>query len=150
MSELILWKNREMTRLREDMDRLFKSCGSHAGLSIFLEKSSENITIQTMATKDSFIVEAVLRDLGPEDLEIFITNEKLTLKGSRKKQAATVNKNNWFEKRYINCFIRTIPLPFRIEFSEVKAVLKGNLLKINLPRWKPEKIYIITIESRTP
>ena len=51
------------------------------------------------------------------------------------------------EKRYVNTFVRTIPLPFRVEMSEAKAVLKGNLLRIDLPRWKPEKIYFITIES---
>ena len=147
MSELILWKEREMTRWREDMDRLFKSCWSDAGLSVFLEKTSENMAIQTKVTRDSFIVEAVLKDLGPEDLEVVITNEKLTIKGSQKKQAAAVNKSNWFERRYVNTCIRTIPLPFRIEISEAKAVLKGNLLKIDLPRWRPENIYLIAIES---
>ena len=147
MSELILWKNREMNRLREDMDRLFKSCWSEAGLSMFFETTSENITVETMITKDFFIVEAVLRDLHPNDLEVVIANEKLIIKGRKKTQAAAGNKRNWFEERYVNAFTRTIPLPFRIEISEVKAVMRGNLLKITLPRWKPEKIYLIAIET---
>ena len=147
MSELILWKDREMNRLREDMDRLFKSCWSEAGLSAFFEKASENIAVQTMVMKDSFIVEAKLKDLGPQDLEVIVTNEKLIIKGNRKKQTAAANKTNWFEKQYVNAFTRTIPLPFRIEISEVKAVMRGNLLKISLPKWKPEKIYLIAIET---
>lgn len=145
MSELILWKNKEMNRLREDMDRLFKSCWSEAGLSMFFEKTSENITVETMVTKDFFIVEAVLKDLRSDDLEVVVANEKLIIKGSKKKQNASQNRSNWFEERYVNAFTRTIPLPFRIEISEAKAVMRGNLLKITLPRWKPEKIYLIAI-----
>lgn len=147
MSELILWKEREINRLRKDMDRLFKSCGCDAGLSIFLEKTSESITIETVVTRDSFIVKAVLKDTGTEDLEITITNENLILRGSKKKLTAVNKTSSWFEERYVNSFIRTIPLPFRIEISEVKAVLRGNLLTINLPRWKPEKIYLIAVET---
>ena len=147
MSELILWKDREMNRLRKDMDRLFKSCWSDAGLSIFFEKTSENIAIDTVVTRDSFIVEAVLKDMAPEDMEVIVTNEKLTIRGSRKKHAATKKESNWFEERCVSAFVRTIPLPFRIEISEVKAIMRGNLLKITLPRWKPEKFYLITIEK---
>ena len=129
------------------MDRLFKSCGCDAGLSMFFEKTSESIIIETVVTRDSFIVEAVLKDIGSKGLEIAITDEKLILKGSSKKLTALNKTSSWFEERYVNTFIRTIPLPFRIENSEVKAVLRGNLLKITLPRWKPERVYLIAIET---
>ena len=148
MSELILWKEREMNRLREDMDRLFKSCGHDAGLSLFLEKTSESIAVKTIVTRDSFIVEVVLGDMPPDNMEVTIASEKLIIKGSKKEHTAGNKTSSWFEERCVNTFIQTIPLPFKIEISEVKAVLRGNLLKINLPRWKPEKIYLIAIETR--
>jgi HSP20 family protein len=147
MSELILWKEREINRLRKDMDRLFKSCGYDAGLSVFLEKTYENIPIETVVTRDSFIVKAVIKDMDPENLDLVITNEKLAIKGRRKKPTVNNRACSWFEDRCVNTFIRTIPLPFRIETSEVKAVFRGNLLKIVMPRWKPEKIYVISIET---
>ncbi len=146
MSELILWKDKEMNRLRKDMDRLFKDCWSDAGLSMFFEKTSENIHIETMLTKDAFIVEARVKEMAREDLEVILSNDKLIIKGSTKKQTAAEKSSSWLEARCVNAFVRTIALPFRIEISEVKAVMRNDLLKIRLPRWRPEKIHLIAIE----
>ncbi|MEE9420386.1 MAG: hypothetical protein V3W43_12955, partial [Desulfatiglandaceae bacterium] len=60
MSELIVWKNQEIRKLRRDLDRLIDRCWADLGVSLFLCRVTEDISVETFETKDALIVKAEL------------------------------------------------------------------------------------------
>ena len=149
MSELILWKNRQINKLRRDMNRLFERCWSDFGDSLFVEKISEDLSIEITETDDTLIVKAALKGINPEDLDISITNDTLTISGEKKEK--TVEDSGYYYKveKTFGSFKRTIQLPCSIDIENTEATYKKGVLNIILPKRAPEKVQCIKIKVKT-
>lgn len=149
MSELILWKNRQINKLRRDMNRLFERCWSDFGDSLFAEKISEDLSIEMTETDDTLVVKATLKDINPEDLDISLTNDTLTISGEKK--GKTVEDSSYYYRieRTSGSFKRTIQLPCRIDIENTRATYKKGVLNIILPKQAPEKVQCIKIKVKT-
>ena len=77
MSELMLWKNEEMNKLRRDIERLFDRCWSDFGMGRFLGEVSEGFSVQIKETEEALVVKAFLEGVNPENLDVSITNDIL-------------------------------------------------------------------------
>jgi len=90
-----------------------------------------------------FYVEAELRGLALDDLEIYVSDENvLTIKGLRK--APEGQRGTWHRReRPCGAFERTFALPGPVDAEHVEATLKQGILAIKLPkaeRIRPRKI----------
>jgi len=147
MSELMLWKNEEINKLRRDIDRLFDRCWSDFGVGRFLGEISKGFSIQIKETDDTLIVKALLEGVNPEDLDVSITNDiLLTIKGE--KSVRTAEEDGYYHsvKRRFTSFSRTFRLPCRVRVGEIKATFKEGVLNIIMPKWKPQKARGIKVE----
>ena len=147
MSELMLWKNEEMNKLRRDIDRLFDRCWSDFGVGRFLGEVSEGFSVQIKETDDTLIVKALLEGVNPENLDVSITNDiLLTIKGE--KSVRTAEEDGYYHsvKRRFTSFSRTFRLPCRVRVGEIKATFRKGVLNIMMPKWKPQKARGIKIE----
>lgn len=147
MSELIPWMDKEINKMRRDMERLFNQCWPDIGADLFLEDVSGGISFETILTEDSFTIRAVLPGIDPKSLDISVTDDKLTVKGCKKEES--VEGSGYYQRveRKLSSFSRTIPLPFRTRIREIKATLNKGILKIVVPKWKPQKVRYIEIET---
>jgi HSP20 family protein len=130
MPELIVWKNKRMDKLRRDMDRMCTRVCDEFGIPLFLETAAELPSIDVSETEDSIILKAEVPDINPEDLDISITDDTLSIRG---------------EKRY-GSFSRTLQLPCRIDLDDVKATYKEGILNIEMPKCKPEQAREIKVK----
>jgi len=147
MSELILWKDEEMSKLRRDIDRLFDRCWSEFGVCRFLGEVSEGFSMQLTEAEESLIFRADLKGVNPENLDVSITNDAfLTIKGER--SVATAEEGGYYHrvKRRFRSFSRTFRLPCRVRVGEIKATYKKGILKVVMPKWKPQKPRCIKVE----
>jgi HSP20 family protein len=135
MSELILWKNQEMNKLRRDIERLFRRFRSDFGVSPFPE---EGLQLELSETENSLTVKVEVPEISPEDVEISVTDDKLTIKGERRQE--TVNGSGPFTsiQRSYGSFVRSLPLPCKIKGDEAEATFKEGVIIINLPKRKDE------------
>jgi HSP20 family molecular chaperone IbpA len=46
----------------------------------------------------------------------------------------------------LRSFRRTVSLPSRARIGEIKATLRGGILRIVVPRWKPRETRLIKVE----
>ncbi|MBC8418353.1 MAG: Hsp20/alpha crystallin family protein [Pseudomonadota bacterium] len=147
MSELIPWMGKEMNKMRRDIDRLFNRCWADIGADLFMKDVSGGISIETLMTEEAFMITAVLPGINPESLDISVTDDKLTIKGSKKE--VSVEGTGYYQRveRKLSSFSRTIPLPFRARIDEIKATLNRGRLSIVVPKWKPQKARCIKIET---
>jgi len=149
MPELILWKNRQINKLRRDMNRLFERCWSDFGDSLFAEKISEDLSIEMTETDDVLIVKAALKGINPEDLDISVTNDTLTISGEKKGKTVEDSSYYYRVERTFGSFTRTIQLPCRIDIENTEATYKKGVLNIILPKQTPEKVQCIKIKVKT-
>lgn len=102
----------------------------------WIEKEVEEgqLTVDVYQTSTDIIIKAMVAGVRGEELDITITREMVTIKGTRHAER-TVNDNDYFHKElYWGAFTRTILLPAEVEPEEAEATEKHGLLTIKLPK----------------
>jgi len=138
MPGLIEWKNQEINKLRRDMDRLFYRLWDDFSVPLMSTSARETPFIDITETEDNLIINAEIPGIEPEDLDISVTEDILTIKGEMKSEISQ-DKGNYrrMERRY-GAFSRTLQLPCKVKTEDVKARYKKGILHIALPKCKPD------------
>lgn len=146
MSELILWMDEEINKMKRDMDRLFRESWPGIGVGLFQEKVSQHILVETFMTEEAFVVRAVLPGVDPENLDISVKDYQLTIKGCKKEESA--EKDGYCRQMALKLrsFQRTVPLPFKAAPEQIKATLNSDVLDIQVPRQDLEKKGRVSVE----
>jgi HSP20 family protein len=148
MSELSLWKNQELDKLRKDLDLLFRRFRRGFGVPRSLLEAAESFSIELSETEKMLILSTDLPGIKPEDIEISVTDDTLNLKAEAREDSVDEGENfQRIEKRY-RSFSRSISLPCRIIAEEVKATYKDNTLRIELPKCKPQKARGVIVDLK--
>jgi len=139
MSELILWMDKEMNKMKRDMDRLFRESWPEIGVGLFQKKVSQHMPVETFMGEEAFIIRAVIPGVDPENLDISVKNCQLTITGRKKEE--TLESNGYCRQmvRKLRSFQRTVPLPFKAVPEQIKATLNSDVLYIQIPRQDLEK-----------
>jgi len=148
MPELIIWKNRQMDKLRRDMDRLCTRVCDEFGIPLFPTTAREVPIMDMSETEEALIIKAEVPGVDPEDLDIAITEDTLTIRGQSKKEVVEDREEYRRTERHYGSFSRTLQLPYRINTDDVKATYKKGTLSIVMAKSKPEKAREIKIKVK--
>ena len=95
---------------------------------------------------ENVYVEALLPGVDPDQIEMNILGNTLTLAGERSATDFGDEKCTWHRReRGIGKFMRTIELPVEIVADKVKAECRNGLLRVTMPKAaeaKPKKISV--------
>lgn len=144
MAEITIW--RPLHELKKEMDRIFQE---FFGRSYFPAERFEiewAPAVDVSETEDAIIVKADLPGVKPEDIEINIVDNVLTIRGEKKREAEEKKENFYRVERFYGSFMRAIQLPTEVEVDKVKAQYKDGVLKITLPKKPEEKKKVIKVE----
>jgi HSP20 family protein len=131
----------EMERLRQEMDQLFNRAFTESRLQTPASYPAMNV----WTNEEGVVVTAELPGVEPDDIEISVVGDTLTLSGSRRPDELKEGERYHRRERTSGNFSRTFQLPFRIEDAKVEAVFEKGVLHISLPRAeadKPKKIAV--------
>ncbi|MDP3785314.1 MAG: Hsp20/alpha crystallin family protein [bacterium] len=92
------------------------------------------LTVDMMQTPDDIIIQAMVAGVKPEDLDVSITHDMVSLKGKRQKNFEASGKDYFYQELYWGAFSRSILLPQEVDSDEAVATLKNGLLTIKLPK----------------
>lgn len=106
----------------------------------FEEDATEGqLTVDVFQTPDEIVIKSIVAGVRPEDLDVSITRDMVTIRGSREEHKE-VSEDNYFHKElYWGQFSRTVLLPAEVEVEEAQAQEKHGLLEIRLPKVDKEK-----------
>lgn len=127
----------EMERMRREMNRLFSSTGTRRVAPSFP-------AMNVWTNQEGAVVTAELPGLSPEDIDISVVGDTLTIRGSRQAEEVENVQYHRRERNY-GKFSRTFQLPFQVEAGKVDASFEKGVLYISLPRAeadKPRKIEV--------
>lgn len=98
------------------------------------EEEEGELSVDVYQTATDIIIEAMVAGVKPEDLQLSITRDMVTIKGKREGNG-NVDENDYFYRElYWGNFIRTILLPSEIDIEGAEAVEKHGLLIIRMPK----------------
>jgi HSP20 family protein len=132
-----------MERLRREMNDVFSRYTTEPRLQTPASYPAMNV----WTNENGAAITAELPGVEPEDIEISVVNDTLTLTGSRRPDELKEGERYHRRERGAGQFTRTFQLPFRIEEEQVEAQFKHGVLHISVPRAeadKPKKIAIKT------
>ena len=96
---------------------------------------------------DSAAVTAELPGTAPEDIEISIKNNVLTISGERKPPESSEDATWLRRERPYGRFSRVVQLPFRVDRDRVEARFENGVLQIELHRPEEDKPRRIDIKA---
>ena len=110
-----------------------KAVANLRGEEEFEEEDGE-LSVDVYQTPNEIIIEAMLAGVKPEDLQLSITRDMVTIKGRRDGNTQISDDDYFYRELYWGAFSRSILLPHEIEIESVEAVEKHGLLIIRLPK----------------
>ncbi|HDH98608.1 MAG TPA: Hsp20/alpha crystallin family protein [Deltaproteobacteria bacterium] len=132
MSGLTLWTNKEISKLKRDIDGLYDRMCRDFGISQLMDSLREGPLVNITETKDSFVVKADLPDLDPEDLNVSVTDDLLIIKGEKREKISYKTDGI----KHIGSFSSRVRLPSRVKIGNVRASYKEGVLEIVLPKYR--------------
>lgn len=115
----------------------------------WMEEESEEaeLTVDVYQTPTEIIVQTMVAGVKPEDLELTLARDMITIRGKRE-ESRTISEENFFTKElYWGTFSRTILLPAEVDPEEAEALEKHGLLTIKLPKIDKDKKTSVKVKS---
>jgi HSP20 family protein len=98
------------------------------------EEQVGELTVDVYQTPDLIVIKAMIAGVRPEDLDISITRDMVTIKGRREEEKSVREEDYFARELYWGSFTRTITLPTEIDVDESEAIEKHGLLILKLPK----------------
>lgn len=114
-----------------------------------LEEENEEgqLTVDVYQTPSEIIIQAIAAGVKPEDLDVVITREMITIKGKREDVRRIEKENFFYQELYWGSFSRSILLPQEVDPDESEATIKNGVLTIRLPKLDKEKTQKLKIKG---
>ncbi len=98
------------------------------------QQNDGELTVDVYQTPTDIIIKTMVAGVRPEDLDLSITRDMVTIKGKRESERMIRDEDYFHRELYWGTFSRTIMLPQEVEIEEAEAVEKHGLLIIKLPK----------------
>jgi HSP20 family protein len=103
------------------------------------EDSEGQLTVDVYQDKNDIVVQSTVAGVDPNELEINITNESVTIRGKREKTETIEEKDYFYQECFWGRFSRSIILPQEIDPDKANASIKNGVLTIKLPKLDRKK-----------
>ncbi len=98
------------------------------------DDSEGQLTIDVYQTETEIVIKSTIAGVKPEDLDVSISNDMLTIKGERKNEEVVEDNNYYYRECYWGSFSRSVVLPMDVLADKIDAMLKNGILTIRLPK----------------
>jgi HSP20 family molecular chaperone IbpA len=98
------------------------------------EEETGELAVDVYQTPTHIVIKAMIAGVRPEDLDVSITRDMVTIRGKRERHTEGTAGDFFFQELYWGAFSRTIMLPQEVEIEEAEASEKHGLLIIRLPK----------------
>ena len=141
---------RDLMSLRDAMDRLVEQSfiwpGQGDGTSL-LPFTGGRMAIDVYETDQDVVVKATVPGVKPEDIDINLTGDILTIKTETKEDVERKDKNYVHRERRFGAMSRSMTLPTAVQSDKAEAKFENGVLTLTLPKAKEAKPKQIKIKA---
>ena len=98
------------------------------------DDSEGQLTIDVYQTDNDIVIKSTIAGVKPEDLDVSINNDMITIRGERKQDELVTQENYYYQECYWGSFSRSVILPIDILPEKVEASMKNGILTIRMPK----------------
>ncbi|MCD6344036.1 MAG: Hsp20/alpha crystallin family protein [Anaerolineae bacterium] len=140
---------RDLVSLRDAMNRLMEAS---VVPSWFTQperetESGARLPLDAYTTDEDLIIVASVPGLKPEEVEITLEGDQLTIKGEL--QPPLENVKYLLNERLYGRFHRALTLNIPVEEDEAKAEFKNGVLTLTLPKAAEARPHVIKIQAKS-
>ena len=92
------------------------------------------LNIDMYQTKDNVIIKSTIAGVRPEDIDITVANDMVTIKGARRKDENIPQDDYFYQECYWGNFSRSVIIPVDIDSENIEADLKDGILTVIIPK----------------
>ncbi len=92
------------------------------------------LTIDVYQTDDDIVIKSTIAGVRPEDLDVNINNDMITIRGERKQDEEVDPENYYYQECYWGPFSRSVILPVEIVAEKAEASMKNGILTLRMPK----------------
>ncbi len=141
---LMRWEPfREVDSLQREMNRLFDQISRPASEMI---STTFIPAAELHETEEAVHVKLEVPGMEAKDLDVQVTAEAVAISGERKSQTQEEENGVTRSEFRYGKFRRVIPLPTRIQNTNVVADYKDGILNLTLPKAEAEKNKVVKVE----
>jgi HSP20 family protein len=151
MPALTRWEPfREMRRVHDMLDRAFEEgLLGNGGDSLSLYEGLAPVDVYQ--TDDAIVVKAAMPGVKPDDVDISVTGDTLTIRGEVKEELSNGNgdavRYHVRERRYSR-FARSLTLPSMVNAGKAEAEIENGILTLTIPKAEEAKPRQITVKAK--
>lgn len=149
MANLIRWDPYgEMLSLRHAMDRLFEDAWVRVGGGgAAANHSAGNLAVDVYETDNDVVVMAGVPGVKPEDIDISIQGDILTIKGETHSDSTVQEEHYHRRERRYGAFYRQLALPKPVKSDAAEAEFENGVLRLTIPKADEARERKITVKS---
>jgi HSP20 family protein len=148
MAHLVRWEPfRDLMSLREAMDRLFEESFVRPREGLLAPLGAGTLAVDMYETPDEVVVRTALPGVAPEDIDVSVVGDTLTIKGETKAEEEDKGANYIRRERRYGSFSRSVSIPTNVVADRAVADFTKGILTLRLPKAeevKPKRIEIKT------
>lgn len=119
--------------LRQAMDRLFEDSFVRP-TRLWPDFEGVDVPLDVYQTPNDVVVKASLPGIKPEEVDICITGDVLTIKGEHKEEKEVKEKDYLIKERRYGSFSRSITIPISVKSDKAEATFENGILTLTLPK----------------
>lgn len=98
------------------------------------EEQEGQLTVDVFQDDESIILQSTVAGVSPDDLDVSITNDMVTVRGERRRQYDIDAEDYFYQECYWGTFSRSVILPIEIDADRAEAKIKNGILTIRIPK----------------
>jgi HSP20 family molecular chaperone IbpA len=118
----------------EDVDTDSEYSDEDNGEAVSAEEQEGQLTVDVFQDDENIIIQSTIAGVSPDDLDVSITNDMVTIRGERRQQYETDPEDYFYQECYWGTFSRSIILPVEIDADRAEAKIKNGVLTIRIPK----------------
>ncbi|MBU4332169.1 Hsp20/alpha crystallin family protein [Patescibacteria group bacterium] len=111
------------------------------------EEYEGQLSVDVYQTANNIVIKSTIAGVKPEDIDISIQNDMITIRGQRQKEEKIKEDNYFYQECYWGGFSRSIILPVEVRTDKIDAALKDGVLTIIIPKARKSKSVIVKVKK---
>ncbi len=140
MAKVVRWTPMNPVNLFNEFDRLFERPETRSA-------TEWSVALDVAENDDNYLVKATVPGINPDDLEITLEDDVLTLKGEILRDEEVEDVKYHVRERRFGSFSRSIRFPVAVNGDAVEATYNNGILSLNIPKAEAVKPKRITINA---
>ena len=146
MASIVRWDPvRDMESFRDAMERMFEERSLRPAMAFW---GPESLAVDMWETDDSVVIRTAIPGLKPEDIDLSVTGDTLTIRAETQEEEEIKRENYLRRERRFGSMCRSVALPGGLETDKAEADYSDGVLTLTFPKAEEVKPKSIKVTAK--